>query len=62
MVWVAISLAGAVVIGLIAIAMFDDYRDGQEEKVFIDMISAVMHPWLAGVMLAAILSSDHVHH
>jgi len=56
-VWVALSLAGAVVIGLISIGMFDNLTDGEEEKVFIYMINKVMHPWLAGVMLAAILSA-----
>ena len=57
MIWVAVSLTGAVVIGLIAIAMFDGYAHGDQEKVFIDMIGRVIHPWLAGVMLAAILSA-----
>jgi sodium/proline symporter len=56
-VWVIFSLGGAVVIGLIGIAMFDNLADGEEEKVFIYMINKVMHPWLAGIMLAAILSA-----
>jgi sodium/proline symporter len=56
-VWVALSLGGAVIIGLISIRMFDNLTDGEEEKVFIYMINRVMHPWLAGVMLAAILSA-----
>jgi sodium/proline symporter len=56
-VWVALSLGGAVIIGLISIGMFDNLTDGEEEKVFIYMINEVMHPWLAGVMLAAILSA-----
>jgi len=56
-VWVFISLTGAVVIGLVGIGMFESLPDGDAEKVFIHMISAVMHPWIAGVMLAAILSA-----
>jgi sodium/proline symporter len=56
-VWVALSLGGAAIIGLISIRMFDNLTDGEEEKVFIYMINEVMHPWLAGVMLAAILSA-----
>ncbi|MHC4478651.1 MAG: sodium/proline symporter PutP [Planctomycetota bacterium] len=56
-VWVFLSLAGAVVVGLIAIPMFDNLTDGDEEKVFIYMIAQVMHPWIAGIMLAAILSA-----
>jgi len=56
-VWVFFSLAGAVIIGLVGIAMFDNLAEGEEEKVFIYMIDKVMHPWLAGIMLAAILSA-----
>jgi sodium/proline symporter len=56
-VWVFLSLAGAVVVGLIGIAMFDNLSAGEEEKVFIYMIMRVLGPWLGGVMLAAILSA-----
>ncbi len=55
--WVFVSLAGAVVIGLIGAAMFETAPDGDREKVFIHMIARVMHPWVAGVMLSAILSA-----
>jgi sodium/proline symporter len=56
-VWVFLSLAGAVVVGFIGIGMFNNLAGGDEEKVFIFMIGRVMHPWIAGVMLAAILSA-----
>jgi len=58
-VWVFFSLGGAVIIGLVGIGMFDNLavEQGEHEKVFIYMIDKVMHPWLAGVMLAAILSA-----
>ncbi|UCF44608.1 MAG: sodium/proline symporter PutP [Planctomycetota bacterium] len=56
-IWVVLSLGGAVIIGLVGIGMFEGLSGGDEEKVFIYMISEVMHPWLAGVMLAAILSA-----
>lgn len=56
-IWVAISLVGAVWIGLIGIVMFDNLSGGEEEKVFIYMIQAVCSPWIAGIMLAAILSA-----
>ncbi len=56
-VWVFVSLTGAVAIGLIGIGLFWDVPDGDPEKVFIYMIGDVMHPWIAGVMLAAILSA-----
>jgi len=56
-VWVFLSLGGAVIVGFIGIGMFDNLTGGDEEKVFIYMIGRVMHPWLAGIMLAAILSA-----
>ncbi len=56
-VWVFISLVGAVAIGLIGIGMYDPVPGGDPEKVFIYMIAEVMHPWVAGVMLSAILSA-----
>lgn len=56
-VWVFVSLAGAVVIGLVGIGLFQSLPGGDEEKVFIHMIGEVMHPWLAGIMLSAILSA-----
>ena len=56
-VWVFLSLGGAVAIGLIGIAMFANLSGGEEEKVFIYMIEKVLGPWLGGIMLAAILSA-----
>ena len=56
-VWVFLSLAGAVVVGFIGIGMFDNLTGGEEEKVFIYMIEKLFNPWVGGVMLAAILSA-----
>ncbi len=58
-IWVFLSLAGAVIIGFVGIGMFENLavKEGEHEKVFIYMIGEVMHPWLAGIMLAAILSA-----
>ena len=56
-IWVLLSLAGAVIVGFVGIAMFDNLTGGEEEKVFIYMISRLLGPWLSGVMLAAILSA-----
>ena len=56
-VWVFLSLSGAVVVGLIGIGMFDNLTGGEEEKVFIYMIRRLFNPWLGGIMLAAILSA-----
>ncbi len=57
MVWVTIALGGAVIIGLIAIPMFQGLSGGTEEKVFIYMIEKLFNPWLGGVLLAAILAA-----
>jgi sodium/proline symporter len=58
-IWVFLSLTGAVVIGFVGIGMFENLPvdQGEHEKVFIYMIGKVMHPWLGGVMLAAMLSA-----
>ncbi len=56
-VWVFISLIGAMCVGFIAVAMFDDLADGEQEKVFIYMIDELFNPWVGGVLLAAILSA-----
>jgi sodium/proline symporter len=56
-IWVLISLAGAVFIGLVSIGMFNNLSGGDEEKVFIYMINSLFNPWTAGILLAAILSA-----
>jgi sodium/proline symporter len=58
-IWVFLSLTGAVIVGFVGIGMFENLavEEGEHEKVFIYMIGEVMHPWLAGIMLAAILSA-----
>lgn len=56
-VWVFISLGGAVMAGLVGKLMFDNLRGGEEEKVFIYMIGRLFNPWVGGIMLAAILSA-----
>jgi sodium/proline symporter len=56
-VWVFISLAGAVFVGLVAIPMFPEVASGDQEKVFIYMIEKLFNPWVGGIMLAAILSA-----
>ncbi|MBN2652314.1 MAG: sodium/proline symporter PutP [Spirochaetales bacterium] len=56
-VWVFISLVGAIVVGLVGIAMFDSLPDGENETVFIQMINGLFNPWIGGVLLAAILAA-----
>ena len=55
--WVLVSLAGAVTIGLVGVGMFENLSGGEEEKVFIYMVNRVIHPLLAGTMLAAIMAA-----
>jgi len=56
-IWVFLSLGGAVIIGFIGIAMFDNLSGGEEEKVFIYIISRLFNPWFGGILLAAIFSA-----
>jgi len=55
--WVAVSLTGAVVIGLVGIGLFDSIPGGDPERVFLCMIDRAVPRWLAGIMLSAILSA-----
>jgi len=56
-VWVLLSLSGAVIVGFIGIAMYDGLTDGEQEKVFIYMIRDLFNPWFGGILLAAIFSA-----
>lgn len=55
--WVFLSLSGAVVIGLVGVAVHPGLSGGDEEKIFIYMIAEQLNPWLGGVMLAAVFSA-----
>ena len=55
--WAYASHSGGARSGLVGIGMFETLPNDDAEKVFIHMISEVMHPWIAGIMLAAILSA-----
>lgn len=59
MIWVIISLIGAVAVGLLGINLFKTVNDlgGDSEKVFIYMIKELFNPWISGIFLAAILSA-----
>ncbi len=56
-IWVLISLAGAILVGLIGMVMYQQAPGGDAEKVFIYMISDLFNPWIGGILLAAILSA-----
>jgi sodium/proline symporter len=55
--WMVISLLGAVAVGFIGIAYFADDPLPDGEKVFILLAQALANPWVAGVLLAAILAA-----
>ncbi len=59
MIWVVISLGGAVLIGITGLGLISNVADmgGDAEKIFIYMIMRLFNPWVAGVLLAAILSA-----
>lgn len=54
-VWVLITLAAAVIIGVLGRFMFPDLAD--PESIFINMSTSLYHPILAGIMLTAILAA-----
>lgn len=58
--WMALSLAGAVATGLIGIAYFQQNPSetlGDPEAVFIALGQVIFHPFIAGIMLAAVLAA-----
>ena len=57
MVWVIISLAGAVIIGILGIPLYTDLAAGNEEKILIYMTRDFVSPYFIGVILAAILAA-----
>jgi len=56
-IWVLLSLSGAVFVGFIGMAMYENLSGGEQEKVFIYMIHDLFNPWFGGILLAAIFSA-----
>ncbi|GAK11691.1 LOW QUALITY PROTEIN: proline/sodium symporter PutP [Geomicrobium sp. JCM 19039] len=61
MTWMVISLFGAIFVGVLGIAYFDGIGPGtpldNHETVFIIFSQVLFNPWVAGFLLAAILSA-----
>ncbi|WP_308216625.1 sodium/proline symporter PutP [Pseudalkalibacillus decolorationis] len=57
MTWMIVSLFGAIFIGFSGIAYFADAPLGNPETVFIQFSQVLFDPWVAGFLLAAILSA-----
>jgi sodium/proline symporter len=59
-VWSALSMAGAILVGLAGVAYVDNNLGGQladAETIFMVLVNALFHPVIAGILLAAILAA-----
>jgi len=56
MIWVIFSLIGAMFVGLVGRAYFSEPL-ADSEQVFMLLVNVLTHPWIAGVLLAAILAA-----
>lgn len=56
--WMALSLLGAVLVGIVGAIHFCDCPLGNRETVFMELSERVFSPWIMGIILAAILSSS----
>ncbi|MDN3651652.1 sodium/proline symporter PutP [Thalassotalea ponticola] len=57
MIWMILSLLGALALGLVGIAYYANAPLANPETVFIFLSKALLNPWVAGVIIAAILSA-----
>lgn len=63
MTWMIICLIGAIAVGFFAIAYAQSHPDfspakpGNHEKVFIVLAEQLFNPWIAGMLLAAVLAA-----
>jgi sodium/proline symporter len=57
MTWMVLSLYGAIFTGFAGIAYFSDQPLQNAETVFITLSQVLFNPWVAGILLAAILSA-----
>ncbi len=57
MTWMVLALVGAIATGYLGIAYFADAPLADGETVLIELIRALFNPWVAGVLMAAILAA-----
>lgn len=57
MIWVVISLCGAVAVALTAMPIYRALPNGEAENIFIMLISDFFNPWIGGVLLSAIMAA-----
>ena len=55
-IWVLTALTASMVVGLLAIVYFQDQLSNPE-TAFINMVQEVFNPWIAGILLAAVLAA-----
>lgn len=55
--WMILSLIGAILVGFTGIAYFSEMPLDNPETVFIQFSQVLFNPWVAGLLLAAILSA-----
>lgn len=55
--WSAVCLFAALMIGWIGIGFFGEAGLGDAETVFLALVQALMHPLVAGILLAAVLAA-----
>ncbi|MDO6708242.1 sodium/proline symporter PutP [Photobacterium sp. 1_MG-2023] len=59
-VWSALSMFGAIMVGLVGILYADNQLAGEladGERIFMLLVNAIFHPVIAGILLAAILAA-----
>jgi len=60
LVWTAISITGAILVGLVGIGYVDNNLAGvleDSETIFMVLVNGIFHPVVAGILLAAILAA-----
>ncbi|WP_281556643.1 sodium/proline symporter PutP [Thalassomonas sp. RHCl1] len=57
MAWMVISLVGALAVGVVGMAYFIEAPLENSETVFIQLAHVLLNPWVAGILIAAILSA-----
>lgn len=58
--WTALSMAGAILVGLVGILYVDNQLAGEladGERIFMLLVNSIFHPVIAGILLAAILAA-----
>ncbi|PSW10798.1 sodium/proline symporter PutP [Photobacterium rosenbergii] len=58
--WTALSMAGAILVGLVGILFVDNQLAGNlddGERIFMLLVNSMFHPVIAGILLAAILAA-----